>query len=77
MRKLLKQEGKSRQSRICAAIKVQAIRQVLQIAPENIQVGIDDVYQVGLLHVRYKDGSMPHLPLDADLEEQGIDRDAS
>jgi hypothetical protein len=77
MRKLLRQEGKPSQSKICAAIKIQAIRQLLQIAPESIQVSIDDVYQVGLLQVRYKDGSTLHLPLDTNLDDQGFKREAS
>jgi hypothetical protein len=77
MRKLLSQRGRFGQASICSSIKKQAIRQVLQITPENIEVGIDDDYQVGLLRIRYKDGSMLHLPTDTDLGNEGSDGDAA
>jgi len=64
MRNLMIREGRPEQARICSAIKKDAIRRALQIAPENVEMGIDGDYQIGLLRVRYKDGTMLHLPWD-------------
>jgi len=77
MRKLLSQQGRFGQARVCSSIKKQAIRQALQITPENIEVGIDDDYQVGLLRIRYEDGSMLHLPPDTDLGNEGNEGNAA
>jgi hypothetical protein len=77
MRQLLSQEGRFGQARICSSIKKRAIRQVLQIAPDNIEIGMDDDYQVGLIRVRYQNGSMLHLPPDTVLGNEGSEGDAA
>lgn len=59
--------GNRRVASRLADVKRQAIRQVLRLQPNTVQVSIDDEYHVGLVSVSWPGHGKLHLPVDVDL----------
>ena len=58
-------------ARALSRLKTDGVRRALELAPELISIALDDDLQIGLLSVKYADGSRLHLPAATDTATWG------
>lgn len=59
--------GNKKAAMMLANIKAAALRRVAAILPQEVHVGIDSEYQIGLVSVAWRGHGRLHLPADASM----------
>lgn len=76
LRRLLAAKNRFGGASRCSEIKSAALKLVASLLPEQVQVSIDDDYQVGLVTVGWKGHGRFHLPADWSIEASAPSRSA-
>jgi len=67
MRHAAVRQGRNKTARILASVKADALRTAATLNPEEIRVGIDGEYQIGLLSVCWVGHGQLHLPANTEM----------
>jgi hypothetical protein len=59
----LMRSGNYRAARIMGELKDRCLTRTVEILPDQVRVGIDDSYQIGMLSVQWRGHGRFHLPL--------------
>lgn len=67
LRHLVQSSRRARGAAVLAEAKRALVRRAVELVPDQIKVGIDSDYQVGLLSIRWHGHGRMHLPAGTDL----------